>query len=473
LIQFEGGVYISDTTNELTAIEALSANIVDTRFEAFSKQNIEDAKNRVIDIIGCAIGGANAPGNAALIEVVRDEGCKKESTIWVHGGKTTAQNAAMVNTIMARSFDFEVMAGFVEDRVFAAHHAASIIPTALALSESRKVSGRELLTAILLGDDTAARILVASAVGPIQIGWDGTMSLSHFGTTAVAGRLLGLNKKQMKHAFGIVLNMVAGAIQSLWDGATTFKFQGVADRNGIFAARLARKGWTGVLDPLLSRFGYYNVYAQGCKDPGVLTRDLGRKFWGETYYKPYPCGMPNHPAIDAALALVSKNDINTDDIKEVIIHVPPKALTNSYYAKPFILRDFPHGDAIFSYPYTVATALLKKSVGLPNFTEEAILDPKVNAITAKTRMVEQPGEARMGMGIKVEVKMNDGRELSESQGPSREWVKNPIPREKIIAKFWHQVDFSNTVSRGNAEKVLDRIDHLEEIDDSSDIVKLL
>jgi 2-methylcitrate dehydratase PrpD len=78
----------------------------------------------------------------------------------------------------------------------------------------------------------------------------------------------------------------------------------VADQNGILAAKLAQKGWTGVEDPLLSRFGFYNVYMKGCKDPDLLTRNLGKKFWGETYYKPYPSGMPNHTAIDCALALV-------------------------------------------------------------------------------------------------------------------------------------------------------------------------
>lgn len=109
------------------------------------------------------------------------------------------------------------------------------------------------------------------------------MLFSNWGTTAVAGRLLGLNAKQLKQACGIVLNMMAGSIQSLWDGATTFKLQGVADRNGIFGAQLARNGWTGVDDPLFSHFGFYNVYMKGCKVPDLLTRNLGKKFWGETY----------------------------------------------------------------------------------------------------------------------------------------------------------------------------------------------
>jgi 2-methylcitrate dehydratase PrpD len=222
---------------------------------------------------------------------------------------------------------------------------------------------------------------------------------------------------------------------------------------------------------LLSRFGYYNVYARGCKDPDLLTRNLGKKYYGETYYKPYPSGMPTHSAIDAALVLATKNNIDTDQIKEVIIYVPTGALSTSYYAKPFVIRDFPHGDAIFSYPYTVASALLKRSMGLPNFTEEAIRDPKVNDIIAKTTMIEQEGS--IGLSVKLRVTMMDGREFTESKGPAREWVKNPISKEKILQKFWHQVEFSKTMSQKNAQKMLDLIENLEKVDDVKQIIRFL
>jgi 2-methylcitrate dehydratase PrpD len=399
---------------------------------------------------------------------------KGEATIWLHGIKVPLQNAAMFNSIMARSFDFEVMAGLFEDQVFSGHHAVSIIPTAIAVGELNKISGKELLTAVLIADDLTARILVAGGGIPVRLGWDGTMLFSNWGTTAAAGRLLGLNEKQMKHAFGIAVNMMAGCVQSLWDGATTFKFQGIADQNGIFAARLAKKGWTGVNDPLLGRFGFYNVYFKGCKDPDVLTRNLGKKFCGETYYKPYPGGMPNHAAIGAALALANTHHLDTDNIKEIVIQVPPNALSSSYYAKPFVLREYPLADAIFSYPYTVASALLKKSMGLPNFTEEAIRDPKVNALAAKTKLVEQPASQDPSTaGVNLQVIMNDGQEFTESKGPAREWVKNPITREQVIKKYWHQVDFTKNISKTKAEKILGLILNIEQVEDINALIKLL
>ncbi|OGN90943.1 MAG: hypothetical protein A2158_00975 [Chloroflexi bacterium RBG_13_46_14] len=184
--------------------------------------------------------------------------------------------------------------------------------------------------------------------------------------------------------------------------------------------------------------------------------------------------MPNHVAMDCALELVRKYGIRAEDITEVIIHVTHGTIGRSYYAKPFIIRDFPHGDAIFSYPYTVATALLHGSVGLANFTEEAIRDPRVNAITANTKLEELPESEGLGlMGVKLTVKMKNGKEYSESGTPHREWTTRPTPKEEIVAKFWHQVDFSQTVSRKNAKKIIDLINHLEEVENVNQLIELL
>ncbi len=456
-----------------TAIEAISANITETQFENFDDATVDLAKQRVLDVLGCAIGGANAPGNKALLNVVGNNSTRGDATIWIHGIKSSAQDAAMVNTIMNRSYDFEVMSFGMDGQMIASHHASTNVPTAISLAESLNVNGRELLTAMILGDDTAARIAAASAVHPIKLGWDGCGTLSHLGATAIAGRLLGLDRHQMKHAFGIVLNQIASAIQSLWDGATTFKLgQGTAAKNGIFSAELARAGWTGVIDALQSRFGYFAMYAGGCSDPDILTRDLGKTYYGEAYFKPYPCGLPNHVAIKSALSLMARYEIDCDRISKVIINVPSEALENSYYAKPFELRDFPHGDAIFSYPFTVATTLLYKSCGLPNFSEDAIRDPKVVDLTSKTELIEPDFETKR-LEITLKVIMNDGTEYTDTQVPDFDWVKNPIPKKEIEKKFWHQVEFSKTVSPENAEELLLNVGKLEQIRNIQNIIQLL
>jgi len=453
-----------------TAIEALSANILDTRFEDFDRITVKNAKNRIIDVIGCAIGGANAPGNQALVDLVKEWGGKKEATILVHGGRAPAHNVAMVNAIMCRSFDFEVMSVLVEGRQYAAHHAATMVMTALALGEAKGISGQELITAMIAGDDITARIIAASDID-LGLGWDGTGTYTAFGAAAIAGRLLGLNKREMRNAFGIVLNNVASTVQGIWDGATTFKYgQGSAAMNGIMAAQLAKKGWKGPDDALLSRYGFYALYTHGCKNPAILTENLGKKYYAESVFKPYPCCRATHSTIDAALALAKGHDIKTDDITEATISVPARLL-DSFVAKPFQVREYPHCDAIFSLRYTCATALLRKCVQQEYFTPEAINDSKVNKLISKIRLAALKETAPRA--IEVRVKMSDGREFSGSAATGKgDPLDSPLSDAEIITKYLSQVEFSKTVSRVNAEKLLESLERLEKIDNLAKIVAL-
>src|SRR5512143_2930115 len=96
-------------------IEELAQNVLQTRFADFPDPVIANAKDRLIDICGCIIGGANAPGCAELRSLIREWGGKKQASILVHGGKAPAANAAFINSIMARSFDYGVMTPYIGD----------------------------------------------------------------------------------------------------------------------------------------------------------------------------------------------------------------------------------------------------------------------------------------------------------------------------------------------------------------------
>ena len=68
-----------------TAVEAFSAHAIETEYEDFDSAVVASAKNRVLDVIGSAIGGANASGNAELVDLIKDWGGKQEATILIHG----------------------------------------------------------------------------------------------------------------------------------------------------------------------------------------------------------------------------------------------------------------------------------------------------------------------------------------------------------------------------------------------------
>ncbi len=456
---------------ESTPLEKLAANVLETRFGSFDPATLENARNRIIDTVGCLICGASDSGNRELANLLREYGGKEEATILVHGGKVPAGNAAMVNSIMARSFDFEPVSPLVEGRGTPGHVSGTTVMTALTMGEVMDISGQELITALLVGDDIAARLLAASGFG-FNLGWDGTGTVNAFAAAAIAGRLMGLNRLQMRHAFGLVLNQLGGSFQIIWDGTIAFKLpQGLSARNGIFSAQLAGAGWTGPEDALNSRFGYYQLYTEGCLNPQALTRDLGKKYYSDGTFKPYPCCRMTHAAIDCALALVGKHDIKAEDIREVRLYLSPGEL-DTFCGRPFLIGAFPHGNAAFSFQYVAATALLRKSVRPEHFTEPSIRDPQINNFISKIKLVAWPEPERHG--ARLAVIMPDGSEFTESCEVAKgDPLGNPMSREEITAKFWTNVEFSRTVTREKAESLLALLEKLEELDSVNRIVPLL
>jgi 2-methylcitrate dehydratase PrpD len=459
---------LNNTNNN--AIEQLSTNVVDAKFEDLDKAIIEHAKNRIIDTVGCLIGGSGDTGNPELVSLFDDTGGKEEATILIYGKKVPAGNAALVNSVLSRSFDFEPVSPLVEGLSCPGHTSGTTVPTAITMAEYTDADGKELITALMVGDDVAARLLAASGFG-FTLGWDGTGTVNGFAAAAIAGRLLGLNARQTRHAFGIVLNQIGSTFQIIWDATTAFKLpQGLSARAGIFSAQLARAGWTGPEDALFSKFGYYRMFTEGCQKPEALTRDLGKVYYADGTFKPYPCCRVTHAAIDCALSLIKKYRIRAEDIEEATLDLDQGGIDHKC-GEPFSIGDFPHGNAAFSYEYTLATAMIFESVKPEHMTEQAIRNPKIKEFIRKIKLnavTDVKFEA-----ARLKLKLKDGRELVESQEIARGDPKNPLSKDEILAKFWTNVEFSGKIKRDKAITFLTAVENLEELDSVRKLIPLL
>jgi 2-methylcitrate dehydratase PrpD len=454
-------------------IEEWAKYIVQTRFDDFDGETIAQAKNRIIDTVGCTIGGANAPGNSVLLDLIRGWGGKKEATVLVHGLKAPAHNAAWLNCIMARSFDFGVIIPYIGDKMVPAHVTESTVPTAITAAEWQHASGKELLTALILGEDITIRVSAASKMIP-GTGWDTPGIVNKFGTVAIAARLMELNERQIMNALGIIIDQLAGSFQSINDGAHNFKLgQGLAARDGIITAEMAQKGWVGAKDPLQGKYGYFKLYCQSA-DPAILTDKLGKEFYGSrSTYKPYPgCGW-THSVIDCALKLVNEQSIEADQIEDITVNIAPMHL-DSPLNQPFVLGDFPQGNALFSFRYAAANALLRKSARPEHYTEEYIRDPAIEALTRKVRVISTMTPADRADAAEVTVRLKDGSTHSARViAPKGNPLFRPFTTEDIVAKFNRNIAFSQTVSPQKANLALEMINHLEKIADTSDLVALI
>lgn len=454
--------------------EALCRNVAETRFENLDEAIVNNAKNRIIDVLGCVAVGAYAECNQGLIELIKDWGGKSESSILIHGGKTVAHNAALANSVMARSFDFESLGPLVDGRSIPAHISGTTVITAVTMGEAYKISGKELITSLLSGDNLTARIIAAESRGGLPPGWDSVGTANSFGAAAIASHIMGLNSNKIKNALGLVFNQMSGSMQNIWDGVPAFKLlQGLSARNGIISAKLAKAGWAGPDDPLFGKQSYFNLFAQGCANPEILTKELGKTYYCDAHFKLYPCCAVSHAAIDCALFLAKNHDLEYRNIKEVTLYVSKSGL-NSFLAQPLDVGDFPHAGSAFNYKYHVATALMRKAVKPEHFFEDHVKDTEVLNFMDKIKLEQLPGAERELLYASLKVTMNDGNKYEKlTDSPKGEPLKNPLTKDEIVGKFFSNLEFSQKISPSKAKKLLSLLDRLEEQEDITEIIELL
>ena len=453
-------------------IDRFVKNILDTRFEDIEQVSIDQAKLRIIDTVGCLIGGAFDPGNPEFVRLLKSQGGIEEATILMYGDRIPVGNAAMANCILCRSFDFEPVSPVVDGQMVPGHISGTTVMTALSMAEAQGAGGRELITALLVGDDITSRILATSGFN-IDLGWDGNGTANAFGATAIAGRLMGLTKVQLKHAMGLVLSQLSGSMQNIWDGTPAFKLpQGLSARNGIFSAQLAAAGWTGPDDALLSPFGYYYLYTKGLVNGDLLTKDLGKKYYADRAIKPYPSCRATHDLIENAIDMMNEYSFNLEDVNTVHVYMPDFSI-NNFCGKTFETGPFPHSDAAFSYKYTLAAAMIYRSVRPEHFRTEIISDPLMTELVNKIELSPWPDQLSKETKINVILKDNKEYNLICKNRNKGDFINNPLSHEEFLAKYLNNVEYSQKISREKGEKIYAILDKLESLDRIDELIKLL
>jgi 2-methylcitrate dehydratase PrpD len=456
-----------------TEVNALAGQCVSLKYSDLDETTRRKAKQRILDLFGCALGGVHGGGNAALVKTLKAQGGPSEASVIGYGTKMSAANAAMANAVIARSYDFEVMTVVVGDRLIGSHNSPTNCMTALAMCERAGRSGREFMTALIVGDDIAARMLAASGLD-LGMGWDASSIFTEIPAAAIAARLYGATAMEARDAMGIVLDMVSGTTQSVWDRAPGWKFVGgLAARNGIFAAELARAGaWAGVGDSLRAGYGLYGQFTAGCIDPGALTADLGKSFYGEEYFKPYPSCNATHGMHECAFQMRDAHNLKPEQIVSIVVKVPAFILSTAL-AQPFApdSRD-PHTSANFSILFQVANGVLRGPIRLEHYDPSAMNSPEMAEMIRKTTLAPLPeGQS----GSEIEVTMKDGSTVTgqHSGTPTRNPSVKVITQEETVEKFFDQVAFSKVVSTSVAKEIVERVSKLEQERNIRNLVKLM
>ncbi len=458
----------------MTAINDFVKHFIKTRYEDIPVDAVEAVKKEVLDSLATALGGSSKAGVKELVDMVKEWGGSKQSTVIAYGFKCPAPNAAQVNGTMIHALDYDD-----GHQVALVHIGCVAVSTAFAAAERMgKVNGKEFIAAIALGGDFTSRLGLASKPGgsAMASGWHPTTLFGFLGSAAIAGRIMGLGEERMINALGLAYHQCGGAGTGVADGALAKRIgPGLAAKGGITAALMAERGITGERDPLEGKTGLYKTYMGGDYDPVILTADLGKRWEGVNIGdKPYPCCGLTHACIDAALALKSRHKINIDEIKEITVYGGDKVYELS---QPPEIKKAPRTiiDAQFSVPWVVATALVKGKVTVDDFIDEAIKRAEILKLAQKIDTRLEPAMNRHGVGPgRVIIKMQDGNEYTEEVENCLGSVERPMTFEDVTKKFRECVACAiKPLSKEKVEKVIDMVGRLEELKDAGEIIRLV
>lgn len=205
------------------------------------------------------------------------------------------------------------------------HIGSSLIPAALAAVElAGGCSGRDFLSALLIGAEVASRMNLAETD---YDGADPTGVAGVFGATAAVARILGLDRQQTLHSLALAFNRAAGSFQSNIDGSLAVRLiQGWVAETGVTCAQLAQRGITGPGRFLSGVYGYAHQFARGLRKADEFVEGLGEQWQVmSTVFKKYPsCGL-TQGVTELALRARKELNIGPGNAGRIEVRLPPYA----------------------------------------------------------------------------------------------------------------------------------------------------
>jgi 2-methylcitrate dehydratase PrpD len=384
----------------------------------------------VCDTAGVILAGVPEPASRIVRQTIAAESrgaCRVLGT----GERTSAAEAALANGVAAHALDYDDMC-FIS----MAHPSCGLVPAALAAAELAGRSGRDLLEAYVAGFELECRLgVVMNPRHYHERGWHCTSSIGTLGAAAAASRLLKLDERAAIHALGIAASSACGLKENL---GTMVKplHAGMAARNGVTAARLAKAGFVASEQAIDGPQGY--LAAMDSQKPPEAFKDaiadLGSRWeiidTGVTV-KLYPSCAATHPPLDALLELKRSHGLNAENVAAIDIEVDSMTTRLLIYPRPS--TDL---EAKFSMPFCAAAVIVFGHPTIETFHESRIHDARIQSLLPLVTLRADPSfDSRPHLSqAKVTVRLRDGRTVTHRADGARGYPGR-ISDDELATKF--------------------------------------
>jgi 2-methylcitrate dehydratase PrpD len=401
------------------------------------------AKRSLFNVLGTTVGAAQSPAVDVILATTADLGIS--GTVPVLGRMETLDEhwGALITGTAGHYDDFD-------DTHLATviHPGAATLGALVALHDTAGADGTRFLHAFALGCEAQLRIGNAISPNHYDRGWHITSTCGVFGAAVAAAILLDLDAAGLEAALAAASTMTLGHREAF--GSMTKPFHaGKAAANGVAAARLAQSGYDGFADPL-GDDGVLTVFADAVDADRLFGTWDGDWELERNAFKPYPCGIVAHPAIDAAVE-ASARIADPAGIAAIDVHCHPLVPELMGILQP---RD--GLQARFSARHGVATGLLDGRVGLRQFSDERATSDDAAALRAITTL--NPDDRCARDAATVTVRLADGTEVTAHIDHARGSLARPLTDEELMTKVDALTE--PVLGTGSAATILAAVDEI-------------
>ncbi|MEM9355285.1 MAG: MmgE/PrpD family protein [Pseudomonadota bacterium] len=441
---------------ELGLTTKLCEFLAPTRHEDLPAPIQHEVKRALLDWIGCTMAGSGHPTIEKLTTVFSTTGGTGQATVVAKNKTLGMLEAPIANGQMGHILDFDDthMDGVVL-------HASSPLFSALfALSEHKKLSGREIGAAFTAGFEAAVRV-GKSAPRHHDGGWHLTGTLGTIGAAIAAGRALGLSALQMTHCSGVATTQAAGMQQNRGTMCKSFH-SGKAASNGLLAALLAAQGFDSSPEIFEGRKGFARIYSTEA-NPDALTTALGERWeLGSNGYKPYACGIVQHPLIDAMVSLAATHSVTLDQIEAFEAKVNEAAVRITGVEEPETGLK-----SKFSLKHSAAVGYLDGDAGIIQYSDARATAEDVRALRRRIHVTIEDGFRRDE--AEATLVLASGARHTVHVPHASGTAANPMSDAKLEAKF--RANTEPVVGKERAERIAQLAWALDDLEDFSEFVR--
>jgi 2-methylcitrate dehydratase len=405
-------------------------------YDDLSKEAIHEAKRRLIDSFGCAMGAWLAEPVKIARQLAGFSTSDIGATVIGTRHISSPEQAAFANGVMFRYLDYNDTYLSKEPA-----HPSDNFAAVLAIADAFQLTGQDVILGAVIAYEVQCRLCDAYSIR--SRGWD-HVTYGSFSTVAGCGAMLGFDEETMIHALGLAgvpnnaMRQTRVGELSMWKGCAFAN----ASRNGVFAILLANMGMTGASQVFEGEMGFFNEVCGGDKfELNKWGGDREPFMINKTYIKKYPAEYHSQSAVDAAEQILKEHGgvIAPENIESIEI-ATFKASWEIIGGEPEKWRPQSRETADHSLPYITCAALVDGKVTLATYDETRFRDEELLAVVAKTKVIPDAELDKVypegGIPNRLTVKLTDGRTFIKRVDAPSGHVLNPMTDDEVEAKFY-------------------------------------